>query len=56
MIYHNFYAYRVFYSTANTRVANDQGAFGQYLYGDMPSSKESGPESGIERIKLKISK
>jgi hypothetical protein len=42
---------RVFYSTANTRVANDQGAFGQYLYGDMPSSKESGPESGIERIK-----
>ena len=26
---------RVFYSTANTRVANDQGAYGKYLYGWM---------------------
>jgi hypothetical protein len=42
---------RVFYSTANTRVANDQGAFGQYLYGDMPSSKDSDAESGIQRIR-----
>ena len=42
---------RVFYSTANTRVANDQGAFGQYLYGEMYSSKESGPESSVQRIK-----
>jgi hypothetical protein len=43
-------ANRPFFSTANTRVANDQGAFGQYLYGTMYSSKESGPESGIARI------
>lgn len=31
---------RVFHSTANTRVANDQGAFAQYLYGDMPSCRD----------------
>ena len=42
---------RAFYSTANTRVANDQGAFGKYLYGDMPSSKDSGIEAGIQRVK-----
>ena len=29
-----------FYPTANTRVTNDQGAYGQYLYGNMPSAKE----------------
>jgi hypothetical protein len=44
-------ANRPFFSTANTRVANDQGAFGKFLYGDMPSSKLSDAESGIERIK-----
>ena len=42
---------RSFFSTANTRVTNDQGAFSQYLYGNMPSSKESGPDSALERIK-----
>lgn len=42
---------RVFYSTANTRVANDQGAFGQYLYGDMPSAKDSTAEGNLQRIK-----
>jgi len=31
-----------YYATANTKVANDQGAFGQYLYGNMISGKESG--------------
>jgi hypothetical protein len=31
---------RVFNSTPNTRVTNDQGAFAQYLYGDMPSCKD----------------
>ena len=30
---------RVFYSTANTRVTNDQGAYAKYLYGDMPSCR-----------------
>ena len=42
---------RVFYSTANTRVANDQGAFGQYLYGDMPSSKEDSVSGNLMRVK-----
>jgi hypothetical protein len=41
----------VFFSTANTRVVNDQGAFGKYLYGDMPSAKESNPEGNIQREK-----
>jgi hypothetical protein len=40
-----------FYSTANTRVANDQGAYGDYLYGNMPSSKESDPSSATQRVK-----
>jgi len=31
---------RQFYSTPNTKVTNDQGAFAQYLYGNMPSCKE----------------
>jgi hypothetical protein len=41
---------RVFYSTPNTRVANDQGAYGQYLYGWMPSAKESTPEGAFARL------
>jgi hypothetical protein len=41
---------RVFYSTANTRVTNDQGAYGNFLYGNMPSSKESGIDSALARI------
>jgi len=41
---------RVFYSTANTHVEpGDQGAFGQYLYGFMPSAKESTPEGNMQR-------
>jgi len=31
---------RNFYSMPNTRVTNDQGAYGEYLYGYMPSAKE----------------
>ena len=42
---------RVFFSTANTRVNSDQGAFGKFLYGDMPSAKESTPEGNIQREK-----
>jgi hypothetical protein len=42
---------RAFFSTANTRVANDQGAFGKFLYGNMPSSKESGEAAAIQREK-----
>ena len=41
---------RVFYSTPNTRVANDQGAYGQFLYGFMPSAKESTPEGALARV------
>jgi hypothetical protein len=41
---------RQFFSTPNTRVANDQGAFGQYLYGTMPSAKESTPEGAFSRV------
>jgi hypothetical protein len=40
-----------FYSTANTRVENDQSSFSQYLYGDMYSGKESTPESAMMRVK-----
>jgi hypothetical protein len=39
-----------FYSTANTRVANDQGAYAEYLYGNMPSSKSSGPDGAFQRV------
>lgn len=40
-----------FYSTANSRVENDQGAFSQYLYGSMFSGKESTPEGAMMRVK-----
>ena len=40
-----------FYTTANSRVTNDQGALGQWLYGDSPSSKESGAEANVQRVK-----
>jgi hypothetical protein len=42
---------RLFYSTANTKVVNDQGAFADFLYGNMPSAKESGPDSDMQRVK-----
>jgi|UniRef100_A0A6C0D801 hypothetical protein len=31
---------RSFYSTPNTKIPNDQGAFANYLYGDMPSCRD----------------
>ena len=31
---------RTFYSNANTKIANDQGAFIKFLYGDLPSGKD----------------
>ena len=43
---------RAFFSTANTRVVNDQGAFANYLYSDLKySSKESTAEGSIARVK-----
>jgi len=42
---------RVFYSTPNTRVTPDTGAYAQYLYNDMKySGKESTPEGAMSRI------
>ena len=41
---------RVFYSTANTKVCNDQGAFAEYLYGYMPSGKSSGTDGEFARV------
>ena len=41
---------RIFYSTPNTRVQpGDQSSFGQFLYGTMPSAKESTPEGNMQR-------
>ena len=40
-----------FYSMPNTRVANDQGAYAEYLYGGMYSGKEDTPEGAMMRVK-----
>lgn len=42
---------RIFYSTPNTRVTNDALAFGNFLYGNMPSAKEDTPDGNMQRIK-----
>jgi hypothetical protein len=42
---------RAFFSTANTRVVNDQGAFSQFLYGNMPSAKGNSVEDNLQREK-----
>jgi len=52
-LYNNFefdQSNRVFYSNANTKVANDQGAFGKFLYGYMPSGKESNADGALARV------
>ena len=41
---------RVFHSMPNTRVASDQGAFAQWLYGDMPSSHDSNAAGANQRV------
>jgi hypothetical protein len=41
---------RIFYSTPNTRVTNDQGAYAEFLYGTMPSAKESNAEGAFARV------
>lgn len=38
-----------FYSMANTKIVNDQESFGQYLYGNMPSSKETNNDAAFIR-------
>jgi hypothetical protein len=42
---------RVFFSTPNTRVANDALSFGNFLYGNMPSAKEDTPDGNMQRVK-----
>ena len=42
---------RVFNSTPNTRVTNDQTAYAKYLYGTMPSAKGSTMEDNLQREK-----
>ena len=39
-----------FYSMPNSRIENDQGAYAKYLYGQMPSSKSSGPDGAYQRV------
>jgi hypothetical protein len=42
---------RVFYTTPNTRVTNDQGAYAQFLYNDLKySAKESTAEGNMTRV------
>jgi hypothetical protein len=42
---------RVFYSTPNTRVEpGDQSSYARYLYGTMPSGKESTPDGAFARV------
>lgn len=41
---------RIFYSTPNTRVSNDQTAYAEFLYGTMPSGKESNAEGAFARV------
>lgn len=38
-----------FYSTANSRVTNDQGAYSAFLFGNMPSAKEDNAAGNIQR-------
>lgn len=53
-LYQNFQldqSNRVFYSTPNTRVANDQGAFADYLYSDLKYSGHlDTPEGALARV------
>lgn len=40
-----------FYSCANTKICNDQGAFAKWLYSDYPSGKADGAEGAIARTR-----
>jgi len=42
---------KIFNSTPNTRIANDALSFGNFLYGNMPSAKESSPDGNMQRYK-----
>jgi hypothetical protein len=42
---------RQLYSTPNSRIENDGISYAKFLYGDMPSAKESTPEGNMQRVK-----
>jgi hypothetical protein len=42
---------RPFNSCPNTKICNDQGAFSNFLYGNMHSAKEDTPEGNMQRYK-----
>ena len=42
---------KIFNSTPNTRIANDALSFGNFLYGNMPSAKESSSDGNMQRYK-----
>jgi hypothetical protein len=42
---------RQLYSTPNSRVENDGISYAKFLYGDMPSAKESNPDGNMQRVK-----
>jgi hypothetical protein len=42
---------RQFFSTPNTRISNDQSAYAEFLYNNMPSAKESSPDGNMQRYK-----
>jgi len=54
-LYQNFeldQSSRAFFSTPNTRISNDQGAYAQFLYNNLKySGKESTPEGNMQRYK-----
>jgi len=42
---------RPFNSCPNTKICNDQTAYANFLYGNMPSAKEDTPDGNIQRVK-----
>jgi hypothetical protein len=45
---------RAFFSTPNTKIPNDQGAFSQYLYGNMKSCKEDGIQCIVDNERYNL--
>jgi len=56
-LYNNFElknANRIFFSTPNTKIPNDQTAFANFLYGDMPSCKEDGIQCVKDNLRYNL--
>ena len=41
---------KLLYNEDFQRVENDQSAYAQFLFGTMPSAKESSPEANMQRV------